>query len=98
MESKLTVGRDGKVVCHSGPDAMLRVQAITLWSSLGLYQSTGIIPTRGMGITYMMNLATQITGNKYKRKEIDRARTDLKTFADEMLAALPIVSLDGVSV
>jgi hypothetical protein len=62
-----------------------------LWSSLKLYAKTGMIPTRGVGITKMLAFASDITGKKYTRKQVLQAAEDVKVWADEMKAALPVI-------
>ena len=87
--------KDGKCVAFVGPDAMRYIQAETLASALKLYVNSNgrIIPTRGFGITKMLELATQYTGKKYKRSEATKAAEDVKVWADEMKAALPKVEV-----
>jgi hypothetical protein len=85
--------RNGQVTAYVGRDAVSVVQALSLWSALKLYVNTGgkIIPTRGVGITKILQLATRFTGKKYKRSEAMKAAEDVKKWADEMKAALPVV-------
>lgn len=73
-----------------GPDAMALFRAVSLKSSLQLYQKTGLIPTRGVTLTVMLKLAGQYSGKTYKRTEIDKAKADLQKWIDTMKAALPI--------
>lgn len=91
-DSYMTV-RNGQVSSYVGCDAVSVVRALSLWSALKLYVNSGgkIIPTRGMTITKMLKLATQITGKSYKRTEAMKAAEDVKKWADEMKAALPVV-------
>ena len=76
----------------SGPDAVLLQQAITLRSAIKMYVRSGgqIIPTRGMGITKMLKLATSITGLSYKRTQAEDAMRDLHIWIETMKSALPI--------
>lgn len=91
-ESYITV-QNGKCVGFSGPDSMAYVRAVMLASGLKLYVNTGgkIIPTRGMTITKMLILASQITDKTYKRKEAMQASVDVLKWAHEMKAAIPMV-------
>lgn len=73
----------------SGPDAQAFFHAAVLSSALGLYASCGIIPTRGVTITRMLEQASAITKKKYKRGDAAKAQADVKAWADEMNAALP---------
>ena len=91
--------RDDSYISHSpsgtmfcGPDAVRLQQAITLRSAIKMYvMSSGqIIPTRGMGITKMLALATTITGLKYKRTQTAEAMRDLHIWIETMKSALPI--------
>lgn len=82
--------RDGGVV-FSGTDAVRVVQAITLWSALGLLIATKgrVQPTRGFTLKKALALASTFTGKTYKRTEAEQARADVKQWADEMKAAIP---------
>lgn len=59
--------------------------------SLKLWAVTKIIPTRGVTITKMLQMATGYTGRTYKRSEAVIAANDVKKWADEMKAAIPKV-------
>lgn len=82
---------NGKCQSFVGSDAVNYVKAELLASSLNLYVASGgrIIPTRGVGITKMLQMATSYTKKKYKRTEALKAAEDVKKWADEMKAALP---------
>jgi hypothetical protein len=80
---------DGKCTSFVGNDAVNYVRAELLASSLRLYASCGIRPTRTVGPTQMLQMATGYTGKKYKRSEYIKAADDVKKWADEMKAALP---------
>ena len=79
-------------ILFSGPDAIRLQQAITLRSAIKMYVRSGgqIIPTRGMGITKMLALTTNITGKKYKRTQTEDAMRDLHIWIETMKSALPI--------
>lgn len=80
---------------YSGPDAVEFLRVKVLQGSIGLYRKTKIIPTRGVTITMMLAMATQITGTVYKGKtKCEAAEADLQTWIDTMRAALPI-SING---
>lgn len=72
-----------------GPDAMLLFKAAQLAGFLRLYQRTGMVPTRGVTATRMLQLATEITKKPYKRGEYLKAADDLKVWCDTMKAAIP---------
>jgi hypothetical protein len=79
---------------YSGPDAVAYFRARTLHSSISLYIKSGgqIIPTRGVGITKMLAIATEFTGNKYKRTEAAKALEELNIWIATMRSALPITA------
>ena len=80
----------GGGVTLSGPDATRMMQAFVLASSLRLYAKTKMIPTRGVTITYMLNMAAQFSGKKYKRGQAELAAADVQKWAEEMRAAIPV--------
>lgn len=89
-DSYIDHGKSGAIT-FSGPDAVAYHRAVSLQFALKLYKDSGgrIIPTRGMTITKMLAIATQITQKPYKRGQIDAAIADVKAWADTMRAALP---------
>lgn len=95
MDSHITV-RDGKCSSFVGPDAVNYVRAELLASSLRLYAKCGIRPTRHVGPTQMLKMATGYTGKSYKRSEYIKAADDVKKWADEMKAALPVQHTQGL--
>ena len=88
--SHIVLNDKGECSAFVGRDAVSYVRAIYLWSSLKLYASTGIRPTRGVGPQAMLRMATGYTGKRYKRTELMQAADDVKRWADEMKAALPV--------
>jgi len=90
MDSFISLSPSGTL--FSGPDAIRLQQAITLRSAIKMYVRSGgqIIPTRGMGITKMLALTTNITGKKYKRTQTEDAMRDLHIWIETMKSALPI--------
>lgn len=88
MESEIVHHNGGTTI--TGPDGMRFFQAVQLKSFLRLYAKTGIRPTRGVGPTQMLALASSITGHKYKRGAFLEAAEDLSTWIETMRAALPI--------
>jgi hypothetical protein len=59
-------------------------QAAMLASSLRLYAKTGMKPTRGVGPTQMLKLASAITGYTYKRGEFEQAASDLSNYVENL--------------
>lgn len=94
MQDSHIVATDGKCTTFVGSDAINYVKAEILASSLKLYVNSNgrIIPTRGFGITKMLAMATQYTGKHYNRKQVSQAAEDVKKWAAEMKAALPVVN------
>lgn len=76
----------------SGPDAVAYFRARALRSAIQMYVKSGgqIIPTRGMGITRMLQTATEFTNTKYKRTQAQMAIDDLSIWIATMHSALPI--------
>lgn len=89
-QSYLVAGKDGKLHTYVGPEAMKAFKLITLASALKLWAVSGIIPTRGFGITKMLALATGYTGKPYTRKQAEIAANDCATLADLIKAGLPV--------
>lgn len=91
MNDSHIVALNGK--CHTfvGPDATNYVRAEMLASSLRLYAACRIIPTRGVTATKMLKMASGYTHKAYKRGEYLKAADDVKLWASEMKAALPVV-------
>lgn len=64
-----------------------------LQQAIGLYMKTGMIPTRGVTISFMLKQATAITSKKYKnnRPGWQAAYDDLQVSCDTLRAAMPVV-------
>lgn len=75
-----------------GTDAVQLYRAVVLRQSIKMHQQTGMIPTRGMTITRLMTIATEYTGQRYKRGEHERALADLTVWIETMKSALPITN------
>jgi hypothetical protein len=54
---------------------------LLLAKSIELYARYGMIPTRGVTISKMMKMASQITGKKFKSRDYAGAAAALKAFA-----------------
>lgn len=91
MESQIEVRKDGTVSCYSGPDATNLFRARLLVSSLRMFASCGMLPTRGVSGKMMLAMAGEYTGKKYKRGQASVAADDVAVWCDTMVAALPIV-------
>jgi lipopolysaccharide/colanic/teichoic acid biosynthesis glycosyltransferase len=64
-----------------GPAAVDVYRITMLASSIKMYAACGIIPTRGVGITRMLQMAGEYTRKVYKRKDMLQAAADLKELA-----------------
>jgi hypothetical protein len=91
MSESYVVVTNGIGTTYSGPDATNLYRAIALRASINLYLKTGMIPTRGITITRMLQLAKTYTGKTYKRGQGGVAVADLITWIDAMKAAIPII-------
>lgn len=78
----------------AGKDAVNLFRAITLKSSMRLWQATGMIPTRGVGIKQMLAIAEEYTGKKYRRSQVEQAILDVDHWIGVMKSALP-VTIEG---
>jgi len=80
----------GGGMTFAGPDAVKLFTAITLRGSIKLYIKAKIIPTRGVTITRMLEVASSYTGKPYKRGQAQQAADDLKVWADTMKLGLRV--------
>lgn len=78
-----------------GSDATQLYRAVVLKSSISLHQKCGMIPTRGMTITKLFQIASEFTGQRYKRGEHERAIADLTVWIETMKSALPVTDSRG---
>lgn len=81
---------NGQCTSFVGPDAVNYFRAECLASALKFYAKTGMKITRNVTPTSMLKMATEYTGKSYKRGQYQQAADDVKRWADEMKAALPI--------
>jgi hypothetical protein len=90
----ITYDKNGNAVSFSGPDAVSLFQAAALRSGLGLL-AVGIKPNRNWTLSAALAKASSYTGKAYKgKKDIEKARADLKLWCDTMKAALPETVLE----
>lgn len=89
-DSYIIANDKGQCTTFVGPDATNYVRAEVLASSLGLYAKAKILPTRGVTATDLLKMATGYTGKTYKRGQYEQAAADVKKWANEMKAALPV--------
>ena len=71
-------------------DAIPMFQVITLKGAIKLHKACGMIPTRGMTITKMLQSASNVTGKKYKRGQHDAAIADLELWLAAAKASMPV--------
>lgn len=93
MNDSYVATRNGKVSALVGPDAVNLFRAIQLKGAIKLYRQTGMIPTRGVTITKMLEIATKdYTHKAYKGKnKCEAAEADLQEWVEAMKAAMPVV-------
>ena len=84
----ITYDTKGNAISFSGTEAVDVFRCATLMSALGLLK-VGITPTRGLTMTKALKMATEYTGQAYKRTEADRARADLKVWLELMKSTIP---------
>lgn len=82
--------RNGKLSSIEGENAIDAYRIKVLISSIKLLQA-GIRPNRSFTITYALSLATEYTGQKYKRNELEKAKEDLAKIMDLRLQHIEIV-------
>jgi hypothetical protein len=90
-ESYVTYHQNGQAASFVGPDAVALFRAAAIRSGLLLYAKTGLKPNRMWTPTAMLQAATAITGQKYRRGQHAKAAEDIKVWCDAMKAALPVV-------
>lgn len=89
-DSSEIVHHAGGAISISGRDAMYYYRALHVRMALSMWIKTGLRPTRGVGPTQMLALASEYTGKTYKRGQHAQALADLQVWIDTMKAALPI--------
>ena len=92
-ESYIEHGKGG--VMFVGPAATSLVQAITLKHSIGFYAKTGMKVTRMASPKFMLELASQITGKKFKRGQYAQAVAALETWIEEQRAQIPVIKQEA---
>ena len=89
-DSHVVVGKNGGM-SFVGPDAVDLFRLHHLRQGISMHQKFGMIPTRGVTITRMLQMVTDITGKPYKGKtKHDAALADLTARIDALMASLPI--------
>lgn len=92
MESEIVYNASGDAICFSGPDAVACYAAAVLAASLRFYAKTGMMLSRGITSTALLQKAETITGKKYRRGDHAKAAADVSIWVQEMKAALPQVT------
>lgn len=80
MTDTITIHKSG-AICFAGRSAVDYYRAAALRSALRILASG--MTMRGMTLTRAMKLATEYTGQPYKRGQAEQARDDLSTWLDE---------------
>lgn len=91
---KITYRKDGSASSFEGA-AVNIFRAATLAGSIGLWIETKIIPTRGVGITKMLKIASGYTGKKYTRNGAANAVRDLHEWIQKRKAETPSETREG---
>lgn len=90
QDSYIQLDKRNRITTYAGPDAIMLASAIVLRAAIKLYQTSKVIPTRGMTISMMLARATQITGKSYTTRQYDAALSDLGRWIETMRSAMPI--------
>lgn len=91
-QSQIEIGSHGGVA-FVGPDAVDLYRVRLLNSAIRLHWRTGMIPTRGVTITKMFEMATRYTGKRYKRGDHVAAMADLQRHIAALEASMPVVTI-----
>lgn len=94
MTDQITLTDGGTM--FSGPDSVNLFRAVTLGSALKMYARCGMIPTRGMTITGLLQLASEYTGKNYGRGNREKAAlaaADVQVWVNAMRSAIPVVDM-----
>lgn len=88
------VNTGNKLSSVSGTNAIDAYRIRTLIAALDMLIKTKgrLQPTCGFNMTYGLKLATQYTGNKYKRTEGERAKAELKLILEQRLRHIEIIN------
>lgn len=87
-ESKIVYRKNGELSALVGKDAVQLMRVRTIISGLKM-AAHGMVLTRGATATKLLKMATEYTGQTYKRTERERAIEDLETWFKTMRDALP---------
>lgn len=90
-DDKIVYNKDGSLSALHGKDAvsLMRVATIICCLKMAIATNGRMILTRGATPTRLLQMATEYTGQKYKRTEKERAIQDLKVWMETMKSALP---------
>lgn len=80
----------GGGVSFVGRDAVNLFRAISLKQALAMYAEFGMLLARNLSATAMLKMATEYTGQKYKRGQHQQASDDMVIWIETMKTALPI--------
>lgn len=91
--SNTIVNKNGQLSSVSGESAVDCYRIRTLVIALKMIVDTGgrLIPTRGFTLTKGLAMATEYTGNKYKRTEGAKAMEELQKILDLRLQHVEII-------
>lgn len=78
----------GDATAFVGRDAVSTYRVAMLASSCEMYAKFKMIPTRGVGATRLLQLASEITGKRYKKGGHMEAAADLRLTLQGLKASL----------
>jgi hypothetical protein len=89
-DSEITY-HEGGGASYVGPDATLLFRAKVIKGGIQMWQKCKMIPTRGVTISKLLKMASELTGNKYKNTDADytRAMEELDNWILTMQTAIP---------
>lgn len=89
-DSYLVKNAEGDITTYIGKDATHLFRARMVRHALIGWQKFKMKPTRGVNLTRMLATASEYTGRKYKRTEVEEAIQDMDVWIKTMLTALPV--------
>lgn len=87
------VNKNGQLSSCTGVDAVdiYRIRTLMIGLKMIVESKGRMIPTRGFTLTKALAMASQYTGNKYKRTEGERAQDELKKIMELRLQHVEVV-------
>jgi hypothetical protein len=89
--SNIHIGKNG-TMSFNGADATNLYRASMIKQGIRLHRDTGMLLTRGATITKLFGMASEYTGQKYKRGQHDLAIADMTAWIDAAKASITITT------